>query len=287
MALSGGFGRAFCLAVDARGYGRADDRRQSEWQHAMVDVLDAAATAAGLHRQTWKRQAKGDEELAVLPNQEPEPVVVDDFVRKLDGQLELYNADRLPRARLRLRVAMHHGVAFAGRNGIPGQGVVVASRLLNSDAAHEALKTNTNANMVLILSDQLYHDVVAQRHTSWRPREFRCVTARCKEYTSPAWLLVPGYDAIDLGSRNGGTQHCAESADIMGGSGVTQQSVTQGHSHSVQAGRHVIHASGNGNGPVFGPLDQHANNINNMGHVYAPGGHFGPIYGQQTGQDDD
>jgi hypothetical protein len=242
------FGRALCLAVDARGYGQAGDLRQREWQRALRASLDGAAVAAGLHRETWWRQPKGDEEFAVLPADEPEDVVVHNLSRELDQVLERYNKGRLPAAKLRLRMALHYGVAFAGENGVPGEAAVTTSRLLNSDVAHDALTAVPEANLVLIISDRLYQDVVLRGESTPRAQKFRKVTAVCKEYREQAWLLLPAGDAheIDLG--------------------------TDEEAH-VDIGRRARNPASRG-------IEQRADNINNfLERVEAPGSHFGPRYG--------
>ncbi|MFD0657104.1 hypothetical protein [Thermocatellispora tengchongensis] len=71
------------MSSDLKGYGRGNDRRQEAMQADFVALHREAARAAGLDRDTWDRQPGGDGELAVLPASEPEPQVVDGYVRAL------------------------------------------------------------------------------------------------------------------------------------------------------------------------------------------------------------
>ncbi|MEU7827068.1 hypothetical protein [Catellatospora sp. NPDC049133] len=163
-----------------------------------MEVLDGSAEAAGLRRTAWERQAGGDGELAVLPADEPENLLVDNFVRELDGRLADHNEDRLPEARLRLRLALHHGIVEPAANGFAGAGVVVVSRLVESAAIRATQAAVPEAHLVVILSNRIFLDTVAQGHTVLRPANCRKVQVQVKEYAEAAWIYVPGHEAHGL-----------------------------------------------------------------------------------------
>lgn len=257
------FGRSLCLGVDMKGYGSADDITQAEWQRALLECLDLAAAWAKIDRPQWRKQPNGDGELALLPDDGAEPRVVDDFVRELDRVLADYNRGRAAHQRLRLRFALHHGVAYLGANGTPGQGVVQVSRLLNSKPAHEALEAAPEAHLAVILSTRIYDDVVLQRHTSLRPTDFCRVQVVEKEFTADAWVRVPGVDArrLDLPSMRV-TQH------------VNQQGTASDHSIVAQAGNNLAQSTDR-QGMVIHQDAGTAYNFNSQ--VDAPFSHFGPV----------
>ncbi|WP_067469564.1 hypothetical protein [Nocardia amamiensis] len=194
------FARRLLLSVDAAGYGAADDQRQRTMQTAIRAVLDRAATEAGLDRSAWITQPGGDGELAILPadQSDREPTVVNDFVRELNYALAVHNRDLLDIARLRLRLAIHYGVANPADNGYAGQGVVAVSRLVDSSPAKAALREAPAAHLAVVLSQRVFTDVVAQGHTPLSPFAFREITVRNKEFAEPAYLLVPGHDVHAL-----------------------------------------------------------------------------------------
>lgn len=184
------FARHLCLAIDAKGYGGRDNVGQYDLQAQLPAVLAEAAQAAGLDRSAWQRQEQGDGEVALVPAAQPEPRVVDDLVRELDASLALLNHDRRSEARLRVRVAMHFGVAYKAPMGFAGEGVVVAARILNSSGLHQALEHEADANVVVAVSDRVYRDVVLPRHTSLREGDFFPVEINEKEYAGTAWIRV-------------------------------------------------------------------------------------------------
>ncbi|MGW2109678.1 hypothetical protein [Streptomyces sp. NPDC001948] len=204
----GVFNRRLLLAVDARGYGSADTARQRVIQTELPRLLADAAEAAGLDRGTWARQPGGDSEFAVLPTGSDEQALVEPFMRRLDAGLRAHNRDRVPEARLALRVAVHFGPASEAPSGFVGPGPVEVSRILEGEPLHRALAAAPDAGLVVALTAPVFTELVAQGYTNFRPEEFREVLVEKKEYRGRAWLWVPGYDVhrLDLGEhgRDGG-----------------------------------------------------------------------------------
>jgi hypothetical protein len=187
------FGRALLVACDAMSYGSGDDQLQDAMQDGLIKVLDEAAAEAHLVRSQWARNSTGDGELALLPMTESEPQVVDDFVRELAAALAVHNRHLRDDARLRLRVAIDHGVAYPSSNGYAGQGVVAVNRLLDCAQVRDALRLS-GADVAVIVSSRVYEDTVAQGHTSLPPGAFRKVAVRVKEFEADAWIWVPAGD---------------------------------------------------------------------------------------------
>jgi len=190
--------RQLCVAVDASGYSARSDVDQREAQRGIVEVSDAAARAAGLRRDTWLRQGAGDGELAVLPADEPEDMVVDRYIRELDAELTRYNGRLRTELRLRLRVAMYFGRLSPAANGHAGPAPVAVARLLDSEVLRSALAAADRANLALLVSEQVYADTVASLATTLRPGDFRKVHVEVKAFAENAWLWVPDHDVHAL-----------------------------------------------------------------------------------------
>jgi class 3 adenylate cyclase len=180
------------VAVDAAGYGGGTDQEHLAVQSGLSAVLDTAAARANLRRDRWLTQQAGDGELAVLPRDEPEPIVVDQYVCYLDEALTAHNANPASRRKLRLRMAIHFGTAMPADNGYAGQGVVAVSRLVDSAAVKDALAAAPQACLAVILSRQVFDDVVRQGHVSVQPTDFAKVSVRVKEFQDEAWVKVVG-----------------------------------------------------------------------------------------------
>jgi hypothetical protein len=195
---NGDFGRALVISSDLKGYGQGNDKRQEAMQDGFVALHEAAAEIAGLRRHEWAKQPGGDGELAVLPPGEPEPRVVDDYVRALHQGLATHNAGRPHADRLRLRVAIAFGNAYAAANGFAGQAVVEVSRLVAWEPLKSVFKECDQADLVVILSERVFEDTVRQGHTSFRVADFRAVTVHEKGFCCTAWVWVPGADVAAL-----------------------------------------------------------------------------------------
>jgi hypothetical protein len=188
------FSRVLLLAVDAWRYGPRDDRQQFDLQRHLEEALSVAAARSGLDRSGWRIQDAGDGLLALLPDSGSEPVLVDPFIRELDTWLARHNHDLLPGARLRLRIAVHHGPAIQAQLGYASGAVVHACRLRDSRPVRDALDAAPEANLVLAVSALVFEDVIRQRHTSLSANDFMKVeiTDEVKNFTATAWLRVPG-----------------------------------------------------------------------------------------------
>jgi hypothetical protein len=196
------FARRLCVAVDAKSYGALDNVAQYDTQTLLPCVLDDAAIAAGLDRSRWLKQPQGDGELALVPPDQPEPLLVDDFVRELDATLQLRNYGRIPEARLRLRVAIDFGVAYEAPSGFAGEAVVATARLLASDGLHRALAEADDADVAVVLSARVFQTVL-NRHTSLTADQFNRIEVSEKEYTSEAWIRVLRHGAPPSGEASG------------------------------------------------------------------------------------
>jgi hypothetical protein len=235
------FGRHLLVSVDVRGYGRSDDVRQHEIQDLLPALLEAAAAGAGLDRARWLTQPAGDGELCVLPDDVPEARLVDDFVRELHAELRRRNRHLLPAARMRLRLAVHHGVVRKAGMGFSGKGVVEVSRLADSAEAHLALD-RSDAELVLVVSQRVFEDTIEQPHTTYGAALFREVAVHNKESRLRAWLLLPGHDihAVDLdpGAAHG-RQTGPTADDPVDAAASGQRNIVQSNTGTVVQARDV------------------------------------------------
>lgn len=188
------FSRVPLLAVDAWRYGPRDDRQQFDLQQHLEEALSAAAARSGLDRSVWRTQDAGDGLLALLPDSGSEPLLVDPFIRELDTWLARRNHDLVQDARLRLRIAVHHGPAIQAQLGYASGAVVHVCRLRDSQPVRDALNAAPEANLVLAVSALVFEDVIRQRHTSLSASDFTKVEIadEAKKFTATAWLRVPG-----------------------------------------------------------------------------------------------
>ncbi|MEV6302272.1 hypothetical protein AB0M02_22840 [Actinoplanes sp. NPDC051861] len=190
--------RRVVVSVDMESYGQRGNLLQYRAQQDFRRIMEDAAAELGVDRPAWLQQQAGDGELAILPPGASERTLVSKLSPTLDRLLRQYNLGRTPDGRIRLRVAVHQGLVHVdGANGFPGEAVVTVSRLIDSPALKDALKRRfPKANVALMVSDQLYADVVRE-YQDLRPDLFQRVLAELpeKEFSQPAWLYVPDENA--------------------------------------------------------------------------------------------
>jgi hypothetical protein len=189
--------RRLCVAVDLERYSRRDNPGQQAAQAAMVQILRDAAERGAIDRAQWFRQQQGDGELALLPPGIDEARVITSLVRELRTGLFQHNRHANAAARLRLRVAVHQGITHVAANGFAGEAVNTVCRLCDSAPAKTALQRHGQSDLVLIVSQAIYEDVIAHDVCDVRAREFSQVTVELpdKDFSARAWIYVPDRDA--------------------------------------------------------------------------------------------
>jgi hypothetical protein len=78
---------------------------------------------------------------------------------------------------------MHHGPLTAGQFGPVGTAPIVASRLLDAKPTKNALASDPSSALVLVISRQLYLDIVASEFHGLAPERFRPIRATVKGVT--------------------------------------------------------------------------------------------------------
>jgi hypothetical protein len=193
--------RRIIVAVDVEKYSRRKGPQQHDIQRDFRQVHADAADRLGLDRDEWLTQAAGDGELAVLPAGAPEPRVVAHLAPALDTLLRERNAGLAGERQIRVRVAVHVGlVHLDGANGFPGTAPIIVSRLVDARPLKLALAAFPSAGAALIVSEQIYDDVVAQGYEGLAPDAFVRVRIEVpdKDFDQAAWVCVPGSGPADL-----------------------------------------------------------------------------------------
>ncbi|RKN39263.1 hypothetical protein [Streptomyces hoynatensis] len=190
--------RHLCMAVDVEKYSRLDTPHQEAAQADLVRILEDAAVLSGLDRTRWGRQAQGDQEFTVLPQDTSEAALLGDFVRHLAATLAERNLRHDAAKRLRLRLAFDIGVARTAALGYSGPTPVSVARYLNAPQLKRVLAAVTSTNLVVIVADRLYQDVVRLRAHGLNPEEYARVHIQQKEFTGYGWIHLPGHGPADI-----------------------------------------------------------------------------------------
>jgi hypothetical protein len=185
--------RSLCIAVDLTGYSTRYGPDQEFAQHAMAVTLRHAYARAGLDRSRLPIQPRGDGELALLPSDIDEPTVIADLIHGHHDALQHTNRHLQQQSRLRLRLAIHQGLAWRGQTGFLGEAVVTVCRLVDSAELRQALTTRPRADLAVIVSHDIYHSVIEHNFPHGIPAAaFTPITIHIpdKNFHHRAWIQV-------------------------------------------------------------------------------------------------
>jgi class 3 adenylate cyclase len=167
------------LAVDLEKYSHLDAHQQLAAQTDLRRLLNGCAKRTGLRTNAWYRQPGGDGELVVMPAGVDIPRVVGAFAYDLERALAELNGRRP--ARLRMRLAFHHGTMIEGPLGPAGDAPIVVSRLLDAAPLRDYLTEHPDRDLALVVSDSLFKDVVGSGFCAVNPADFIGLEVEIKE----------------------------------------------------------------------------------------------------------
>jgi class 3 adenylate cyclase len=178
----------FLVTIDAEGFSRRPAVEQARVQDGLERAMSRAAADAGLHRERWYRQSRGDGEFAVLPEGTDGLSLVADYPDRLASALVAVNDERKSEPRLRVRMAIHHGAVASGPLGPVGTAPVVIARLVDAEPVRRLLSQRSDLDIALIVSDTVYNEVIQSRLHDLDPETFRRVIVRAKGNTYAGYL---------------------------------------------------------------------------------------------------
>jgi tetratricopeptide (TPR) repeat protein len=219
--------RTMCVTVDIEAWSRRRVPEQLKAQQVLTEVLDEACRHARLDRGLWDRQPNGDGEVAVLPSGIDESAAIADLIREMATALQQHNRHLNDANRVRLRMAMGSGLAFRGQNGFAGRVVIEACRLLDSEPVRRALNDYPHTDLAVIVSDDLYQDVIVNDFRDLRADDFWQVKAVLpgKGFSADAWVFVA--DRSD-GPESSGETELSGGAQLSGGAELSGGRVPPG-----------------------------------------------------------
>jgi hypothetical protein len=186
-----------CLVSDIAGYSTRSRAEQAVAQQRLLDVMTFACRHARIFRVPARnRQDRGDGRLYVLPSRADEALMIPRLIMGLRHGLYLANQGNRGAGRLRIRVAMARGQVALGPTGFLGQPPITACRLVDAPEAKAALATREDADLVVVVTDEMYEDVIKLEYPGVPSGDFTSALLMVKEYAGTAWLSVPSVGPV-------------------------------------------------------------------------------------------
>ena len=189
------------LALDIQGFGRLDRSNPARvrMRTGLHRILQNALRAAGIHPERAEQSEYGDGVLLLLDPQVSKARLLHPLLPRLASGLARYNRAAPDAERLRLRVVVHAGELLRDGQGMTGEDLVLAFRLLDSDLVRTRLG-QARGDLVLVVSDLIYQGIVKHGYGGINPAGFQPSWVTAKETSARAWLYLPGADRHEVAS---------------------------------------------------------------------------------------
>jgi predicted nucleotide-binding protein len=175
------------FGVDVVDYSGRTTPAQRAVQSRLAGVVVRVLSGIGLAMRDTDRQDGGDGSMVVLPSGLEAHRVLPRLLHGWRAEMVADNA-RHPADRIRVRLAVGSGPFTAAALGFSGSAIIEVGRLLDSDAIRDAAVDHPGCDVVAIVADRLYQDVVGEGYESLDKDQFQRVPVVVKSYRRDAWL---------------------------------------------------------------------------------------------------
>ena len=158
---------------------------------AMYEILRSAFEASAVPWAACYREDRGDGAVIVVSPTISTLRVVDPLVAELAGRLRQYNRRASEVVRIQLRVALHVGPVGKDAEGLTGQAVISAARIVDAPLIKARLAAE-QADLAFAASDYVYEHVVRNCGGRVDPATFEHMECQVKESRVSAWVHLAG-----------------------------------------------------------------------------------------------
>jgi CRP-like cAMP-binding protein/tetratricopeptide (TPR) repeat protein len=181
------------LYTDVAGFGnpQRNDADRDAVRAALYEILAASLEASGVPWADCYHEDRGDGVLVVVPPTISTLRVVDPLIPLLAARLRQYNRRASEVVLIQLRAVLHVGPVGKDAEGLTGQALIGAARILETPVLKDRLAAD-QADLIFAVSDYVYDHVV--RHCAGQVdfAAFEHVEAQVKESRVSAWFCLAG-----------------------------------------------------------------------------------------------
>jgi hypothetical protein len=157
----------------------------------MYRILMETFEAANMPWQACVREDRGDSILIIVPPTMSTVSLVDPLIALLTAALKRHNRQAWYPVRLHLRAALHVGPVFRDPQGLNGQALIHAARMLDAPILKQSLK-DTGADLAFMASEHVYDTVIRQTRGLVDPAAYQRMRFQVKEADVTAWMYLAG-----------------------------------------------------------------------------------------------
>jgi hypothetical protein len=157
----------------------------------MYTSLRDTFETSGVPWASCHRVDSGDGAIIVVPPGIPTSSIADPLLGELAHTLRVHNARATKATQIQLRAALHVGPVISDSNGVSGDVILYAARLVESPVLKRQL-ARTSADLGVIASDFVYDTTIKNRANHANSPEYHQVRFRVKESSMTAWMWLFG-----------------------------------------------------------------------------------------------
>lgn len=181
------------VAVDIEKSTTRTNTERARLRVRLYELFEEALRASGIEKSDHEELVdRGDGILVIIHSVDriPKTLPLATFIPTLTALLSRHN-DSEPESAFRLRAVVHAGEVHADPNGWYGEAVDLAFRLLEAPEVKQSL-ADSDANLVLVVSNDIYESVVRQRYEGIDADAFaKLVRVRLGERSHDGWVTAP------------------------------------------------------------------------------------------------
>ncbi|MFI1678220.1 hypothetical protein [Streptomyces sp. NPDC020607] len=184
------------ITLDVENFSPRRDPVQRRVRAAMYRVLDGAMERAGIAAADAVSEDRGDGVLMLIRSSVSPVMIAGPFVRELDEGLGEYAQEANEDHAVRLRMALHQGMATRDERGWSGDAVNTTCRIVDAQPLRDVLAAAPSARMAFAVSDEVHRAVIRHGHRGIDPAAYLPFDLTTKHgETISTWATVPGYSA--------------------------------------------------------------------------------------------
>jgi CRP-like cAMP-binding protein/tetratricopeptide (TPR) repeat protein len=171
---------------------RRTDGDREEVREELYKILRSAFDAARVPWAQCYHEDRGDGAVIVVPPMFPTVRLVDPMIPELAHRLRNHNRRSSDVVRIQLRAALHVGPAGKDAEGLTGQAVTLAARIVEAPVVKSRLAAADQADLIFAVSGYVFDHFV--RHCVGRVdySSFEYVESQVKESHIAAWIHLAG-----------------------------------------------------------------------------------------------
>jgi hypothetical protein len=184
------------LYTDVAGFSAScrDEADRQVVRDRLYTMLRAAFERSGVSWAACYHEDRGDGALVIVPPEIPTRAVADPLLALLAAELRRHNRRAAEPVRVRMRAALHLGPVTRDAEGLNGDALIHAARLLDAPPLRDALRAS-GADLALMASRHVFETALSSDTGLLDPAAFTQVSFRVKESQITAWMHVVGHPA--------------------------------------------------------------------------------------------